>query len=99
MEAALAWLKPHLDAGPVIIEGNSAVRLKPDLYIFVVRPDVEEWKPAARDLAGKADALVIVESGGAWTPLNLPRVEVFRARPPVFVDQDLVRWIEKRVGF
>jgi hypothetical protein len=105
MASALAALQPVLEAGPVIIESNSVVRLiRPELFIFVVRFDVDEWKPSARELAGKANAVVVVESGvgepaPGGLPLDLSPVLVFRAHPPVFVTETMIRWIADRLGF
>jgi len=47
----------------VIIESNSVMEfLQPDLYLFVLNPDVEDFKDSARRFLPRADACIV------WAP-------------------------------
>lgn len=68
----------------VMIESNSILSfLKPDLYLFVVDSRVRDFKPSARKLLRRADALVPV---GPLEPRTWPGLDPSRFRnKPVFV--------------
>jgi hypothetical protein len=89
IEASLPVLLPVLQSSPfVIIESNCILRLiQPDLYILVLRSDVEDFKESARETLHRAHAIVMVESGvssAAWKDL----VQTSTAGIPLFSTQD-----------
>ena len=59
---AIERLRPVLQSSPfLIIESNCILRhLQPDLYVMVLRWEVDDFKESARETLSRADALVVV---------------------------------------
>ena len=57
------------DLSPVIVESNSLLQfLKPSLYFSVIDPSKEDFKDSARAALDRADALVLRETLGGFSP-------------------------------
>lgn len=84
-----------------ILESNSVLEfLRPDLYLTVLDPAVDDFKDSARRFLGQADAAVISSSTQARSRATLvingkPRFEV---HPPTFVSDDLAAFVRTRLG-
>ncbi len=102
LEAAMKKLQPILESSPfLIIESNSILRyIQPDIYVLVLRYDVEEFKDSARDTLGRAHALVAVNynsASPAWKgvpPEALAGIPLFSTEDPARIPAgllDLVR--------
>jgi hypothetical protein len=88
----------------VIIESNSILRfLIPDLYVVVLKPEVDDFKQSAREFLGKADAAVVVESKRSlpswdYVPAaQLNRLPMFQVAPPEFFSQELKDFVGSRL--
>lgn len=88
----------------VLFESNSIVEhIPPDVYLSVLRLDVQDCKRSASRLAGRADAFVV--SGGrgvrpAWAGFDaslLSERPVFDVRPPAYCSGSLVRFVTRRL--
>jgi hypothetical protein len=105
LEKVVPKLEPIIEASPfTIIESNSILRyVRPDLYIVVLKYDVEDWKTSARSFLEKADAAVVVQSKAAepsWDQLAaeaLDRIPKFTARAPEYVPESLAAWVDQRL--
>jgi molybdopterin-guanine dinucleotide biosynthesis protein len=82
LAAALPVLRQVLaGAANAILESNSVLGfLRPDLYLVVLDPRVEDFKPSLRHVLDRADALVLRAPLGptAWRGVSLRQLE---ARP------------------
>jgi molybdopterin-guanine dinucleotide biosynthesis protein len=67
---AMPRIRKELErAGNAVIESNSVMRfIRPDLYVSVLDPSVEDFKESARYFLDRADA-VLVPDGVIGTPL------------------------------
>jgi len=66
MADASAWVNAQLEAGNcVVAESNRLPRfLRPDLLLFVIRPEIADWKDSSAECIASADALIFT------APLN-----------------------------
>lgn len=86
-----------------IIESNSILRyLRPDLYITVLDPATEDFKPSAREFLDRADAVLLHGSNDAprWSGVSLKPVAhkpFFMAMPPGYVGAEFVDWVKTRI--
>jgi hypothetical protein len=102
---AMPKLQAFLRTDPfVIIESNSILRfLFPDLYVVVLKPEVDDFKQSAREFLGKADAAVVVESKcslPSWDDVpaaHLNRLPKFQVAPPEFFSQELKDFVRARL--
>jgi hypothetical protein len=71
-EVAMQQILPILQSSPfVIIESNRITRaLRPDLFIMVLRFDVEDFKDSARRALRQANAIVAVNPDSSPPPWN-----------------------------
>jgi len=67
LDASLQPLLPILQSSPfAMIESNRILRvIQPDLFIMVLRYDIEDFKESARAALEKAHAVVVVKSNSA----------------------------------
>lgn len=87
------------EAENAILESNSILKfIQPDVYISVLDPAVEDFKNSARQYLSRADALV-VNGNGHWPDVRLEpaRSPIFHIRPPQYVTNEIVEFIEKRI--
>ena len=90
-----------------ILESNSIVRfLKPDLYLTVLDPAIQDFKPSAQYLLDRADAVLW---GGTkcdpkeplWPPQWLSFLQnkpQFFVHAPAYVDDALTEFVRERVA-
>ena len=88
-EAAMPKLLPILQSSSfVIIESNCILRhIQPDLYIMVLRYDVDDFKESARETLSCANAVVTIQREGAspaWADFAREKI----AGIPLFVSSD-----------
>ena len=105
LESAMPRLLPIIRSDPyVIIESNAILRfIRPDLYIMVLRFDIEDFKDSARELLRQADAAVVVNSGSiqpAWK--EIPReawasIQLFPTTDPGIVPKGLLDLMRSRL--
>ena len=84
----------------VVIESNSILRFtRPDVYLGVLDPTVEDFKDSARLYLDRADAVLVPEGvlgRPEWKGVSLKLVEgtpVLAMRPPVYVTEEIVRFV------
>ncbi len=102
---AMPRLREIIDSQPfVMIESNSVLNfIHPDLYLIVLRFDVEDFKESAREMLGRCDAAVVIESKtkkpvwGRIPKEMLAGIPVFPVSPPGFVSDDLVKLLRLRL--
>ncbi len=89
----------------VIVESNSILNfVKPDLYLSVLRYDVEDFKDSAREMLARCDAAVIVASGRSrpgWAGIPdevLAGIPTYPVAAPEFVSADLINMVRARLG-
>jgi len=87
-----------------ILESNSILRfLRPEIYLSVVDPEVEDFKASALLYLDRADAVLApkgVLGRPAWKGESLRLVEgtpVLEMRPPVYVSDEIVEFVRKRL--
>ena len=103
-ESWAARLEPILGSSPfLILEGNGVLRhVRADLHIMVLRYDVAEFKESARDLLGRADAVVAIggeTSAPPWDGIDadaLSGIPVFAAPDPRTLPGGLVDLLASR---
>jgi hypothetical protein len=103
---AMPRIRKELErAENAVIESNSILRfLRPDLYLSVLDPAVEDFKDSARLYLDRADAVLVPEGvlgRPEWKGVSLRLVEgtpVLAMRPPVYVSGEVVRFVAERIG-
>ncbi|MBS1821535.1 MAG: hypothetical protein JST61_06120 [Acidobacteria bacterium] len=92
-------------AGNVVIESNSILRfLKPDIYLSVLDPTVQDFKDSARLYLDRADAVLVPEGilgRPQWKGVSLRLVEgtpVLAMRPPRYVTGEVVSFLKMRLA-
>jgi len=109
-QGQLALVMPELqgimESQPfVMIESNSILNfIRPDLYLTVLRFDIEDFKESAREMLRRSDAAVVVESG-ARQPLwkrvpaeMLAGIPVYPVSAPTFISPELISFVRSRIG-
>ena len=88
-----------------VIESNSIMRfLRPDLYLSVLDPETADFKESAKYFLDRADAVLVAEGDlgrPEWKGVSLKLLEgtpVLAMRPPVYVTEELVRFLVGRLG-
>lgn len=102
---AMPRIRKELErAENAVIESNSILRfLRPDLYLSVLDPAVMDFKESARLYLDRADAVLVpagVLGRPEWKGVSLKLVEetpVLAMRPPVYVTEDIVRFVATRL--
>jgi hypothetical protein len=105
LESAMQQLMPILRSSLyALIESNRILRfIQPDLYILVLRCDIEDFKDSARETLSRADAIVAVGSGSippAWRDAlqaSLERIPVFRMPDLQSIPKELVDFVQSRL--
>jgi hypothetical protein len=87
-----------------VIESNRILKyIDPDLYLFVLRYDIEDFKKSARETIGRASAIVSVNTTFAppeWKGFSkeaLSGIPVFVAEEPHRIPQRLFDFIQSRL--
>ena len=87
----------------VIVESNSVLRfLRPELFLSVMDPGVEDFKPSALRYLDRADALVLSGEGldhAAWRGVgpSLLRKRMIRVMPPEYSSEELAEFVRERM--
>lgn len=90
--------------GNVIFESNSVLGfLNPDLYLTVLDPQNEDFKPSAREFLGRADAVILHHSDGlpVWQGVSLEdirQIPAFLIRPPEYVTSEIVEFVRLKIS-
>lgn len=99
-EAMPALRERIRDSDNVIIESNSVLKfLRPDLYLTVLDPGVEDFKISAREFLDRASAVILHEGGAgsktAWDSVSLKPVteRLFRITPPPYLTAEIVAFV------
>jgi len=88
----------------VIVESNSILKfIRPDIYLTVLDPAVEDFKKSAQEFMDRADAVILHDGGGraAWRGISLKVVEgrpMFRVRPPEYVTPEIVEFVRGKLA-
>lgn len=91
-------------AGDVIVESNSVLRfLRPDVFISVLDPSVQDFKASALRYLDRADALVVPVSADllAWpgvSPSLVGRMPHFTSSPGEYCSAELVSFVAARLA-
>jgi len=104
---AMPRIRKELErAGNIVIESNSILRfLKPDVYLSILDPSVEDFKDSARRYLDRADAILIPEvSNLGAVPWQGVSAALYRKIPkitmqaPGYVSSELLRFVRDRMG-
>jgi len=90
----------------VIIESNSIMRfIKPDLYLTVLDPQTEDFKPSAQTYLDRADAVLLHTADNSnqpvWERVSLKPVSnrpIFAIHPPNYVTPEVVEFVRSRLA-
>jgi hypothetical protein len=104
-EEAFPKLLPILQSSPfIIVESNCILRyIRPDLYIMVLRCDVDDFKDSARETISQAHAVVAVNcdsTSATWTGFvreSLVGIPVFSTSDPLIVPPGLLELVESKI--
>ncbi len=105
-DSILEKLIPIIQAGSfMIIESNYILKfLHPDLYVLVLRRDVEEFKHSAKETLRQADAAVLLNPNSnspAWNGIAgdaFKNIPIFTATDPQNIPQGLIDFVQSRIG-
>jgi hypothetical protein len=86
----------------VIIESNSILGfIRPDLYLTVLDPATEDFKPSAQQFLDRADAVILHHASSTrWKGISLKPISgrpVFHIRPPEYVTAEIVGFVESKL--
>jgi hypothetical protein len=88
----------------IVIESNSILRfLRPDVYLSVLDPSVEDFKDSARLYLDRADAVLVPEGRlgrPEWKAVSLKLLErtlVLAMRPPIYVTPETESFLKARL--
>jgi molybdopterin-guanine dinucleotide biosynthesis protein len=88
-----------------IIESNSIIRfLRPDLYLSVLDPATVDFKESARLFLDRADAVLLPDGElgrPEWKGVSLKLLAgtpLLTMRPPVYVTDEVLAFVEARLG-
>lgn len=103
---AMPRIRKELErAENAVIESNSILRfLRPDIYLSVLDPAVEDFKESARLYLDRADAILVPEGvlrQPEWKGVSLKLVQgtpILAMRPPVYVTDEVVRFVAARIS-
>ncbi len=93
------------EAGDVIVESNSILQfVRPDLFVSVLDPAVEDFKGSARRYLDRADLILMTrraDGEASWQESLrgvLRRSKVMYFDPESYVSEDLVRFVDDRLA-
>jgi hypothetical protein len=104
---AMPRIRKEIDAAEnMIFESNSLLQfLRPDLYLTVLDHGTADFKESARLFLDRADAVLLRSSGQElvprWNQVSLKLLEgkpQFVVAPPDMIGDDLVAFVEQRLG-
>jgi hypothetical protein len=96
---AVPAIRRHLaEAENALLESNSIVQfIRPDLYLTVLDPEVEDFKISAQALLDRADALILhrrkgARGNGGFHRLRLDR-PMFSIEPPPYLTKEIIDFV------
>jgi hypothetical protein len=104
-EAMPSVMRRLADSENAILESNSILKfLRPDLYITVLDPTVEDFKASALAALGRADALLVNGAGNGnsskWHGISIADITsrpIFRMHPPEYVTEEVVNFVQAKL--
>ena len=100
-EAMPAIEKLLAESENAILESNSIINyIRPDLYLTILDPAVEDYKASALKFLKRADAIILHQSDPSSRAISLAPVSAcptFPVRPPEYVTTDIVCFVEHRL--
>lgn len=91
--------------GNFIVESNSLLRfLQPDLYMAVLDPGIEDFKPSALRYLDRADALLFsgpIAPPAKWKSVShglIATAPAFAIKPPAYWSADVEDFVRRRLG-
>jgi hypothetical protein len=103
-EAMPALRRRIESARNVIIESNSVMKfIRPDLYLTVLDPSIEDFKKSAQEFLDRANAVIFHDNAGngaVWQRISLKPVAerpVFRIAPPPYVTPEIIEFVRGRI--
>lgn len=106
LSEAMPRIRKELEkAENAIVESNSIMRfLRPDLYLSVLDPDVEDFKDSAKYFLDRADAVLVPEGNLArpeWKGISLKLVQgtpVLAMHAPQYASDEIVQFVRERLA-
>ena len=93
------------EAGDIIVESNSILQfVRPDLFLSVLDPAVEDFKRSARRYVDRADVILMTQRSGdvaSWPDSLrgvLQRSKVLYFEPETYISDELVEFVEDRLA-
>ena len=85
-----------------IIESNSILKfIRPDVYLTVLDPATEDFKPSAQEFLDRADAVILHRRDGSrWSGISLKPIAgrpVFHIQPPEYVNREIADFVKARL--
>lgn len=101
-EALPAIRRRLAEAENAIVESNSIVKfIRPDLYLTVLDPGIEDFKTSARALLDRADAVILHRRMDVrWNQVSLKPVldrPMFAIQPPPYLTDEIVGFIARHL--
>jgi hypothetical protein len=90
-------------AANLIVESNSILKFfRPELYLTVLDPSTEDFKPSAQEFLDRASAVILHQSAEplAWRNVSLKSVAgkpAFQVRPPHYVTPEIVAFVKNKL--
>jgi hypothetical protein len=102
---AMPRIRQHIStASNIIFESNSLLKfIRPDVYLTVLDPSVEDFKNSAREFMDQASAVIMHEvqqSEPSWKGVSLKPVAgkpTFFIQPPPYVTPKMVEFVRSRI--
>lgn len=102
---AMPRIRKELErAENAVIESNSILRfLRPDLYLSVLDPEVDDFKDSARLYLDRADAVLVPDGAlgrPAWKGISLKLIQgtpVLAMRPPEYVTAEMLEFVQRQL--
>ena len=104
-EAMPTIMRRLAESENAILESNSILKfIDPDVYISVLDPEIEDFKASALAGFSRADALIVNANhngNSRWKGISLdamPQRRIFRTCPPKYINDEVVQFIQSRLG-
>jgi molybdopterin-guanine dinucleotide biosynthesis protein len=105
LSEAMPRIRKELErAENAVIESNSILRfLRPDVYLSVLDPAVEDFKESARLYLDRADAVLVPEGvvgQPGWKGVSLKLLKgtpVLEMKPPIYVTDAVLQFVRTRL--
>jgi hypothetical protein len=102
---AMPRIRKELEkAENAVLESNSILRfLRPDLYLSVLDPEVDDFKDSARLYLDRADAVLVPDGAlgrPGWKGISLKLIAgtpVLAMRPPEYVTAEMLEFVRRQL--